>query len=122
VTPGVSPGGDGRGRGPSSEQAAGAVRPGAGVCDPVSDVDRAKEFYQQRLGYREDVHYASFLSFRDPDGNLRTVHEATRRRPGRVSQVVYGSVAEVGQALRDAAEAHGRHEKETGEAGPQRPA
>lgn len=58
--------------------------------------------------------YGSFLSFTDPDGNLFYVQEVTQRRPGRISHVVYGSVAEVEQALRDAAAAHGEHEKELG--------
>ena len=60
--------------------------------------------------------YGSFLSFQDPDGNGFVLQEVTRRLPGRVGQVVYGSVAEVEQALRDAAAAHGRFEKELGHA------
>ena len=58
--------------------------------------------------------YGSFLSFEDPDGNGFVVQEVTERRPGRISHVVYGSVAELEQALRDAAAAHGEHEKELG--------
>jgi catechol 2,3-dioxygenase-like lactoylglutathione lyase family enzyme len=58
--------------------------------------------------------YGSFFSFQDPDGNLFTVQEVTIRRPGRIDHVVYGSVAELEQALRDAAVAHGRHEVEIG--------
>jgi catechol 2,3-dioxygenase-like lactoylglutathione lyase family enzyme len=58
--------------------------------------------------------YGSFLSFQDPDGNGFVLQEVTRRIPGRVGQVVYGSVAEVEQALRDAAAAHGRYEQELG--------
>ncbi|MBB2940839.1 catechol 2,3-dioxygenase-like lactoylglutathione lyase family enzyme [Actinoplanes lutulentus] len=56
--------------------------------------------------------YGSFLSFTDPDGNQFFLQEVTKRLPGRVSQVVYGSVGEVEQALRDAAIAHGKHEAE----------
>jgi catechol 2,3-dioxygenase-like lactoylglutathione lyase family enzyme len=56
--------------------------------------------------------YSSFLSFTDPDGNQLVLQEVTTRRPGRVSHVVYRSVAEVEAALRDAAIAHGRSEKE----------
>ncbi|WP_410810756.1 VOC family protein [Micromonospora sp. 067-2] len=58
--------------------------------------------------------YGSFLSFEDPDGNLLVLQEVTERRAGRISHVVYGSVAEVEQALREAALAHGQHEKELG--------
>ena len=58
--------------------------------------------------------HCSFSSFEDPDGNLFTVQEVTIRGPGRIDHVVYGSVAELEQALRDAAVAHGRHEVEIG--------
>jgi catechol 2,3-dioxygenase-like lactoylglutathione lyase family enzyme len=54
--------------------------------------------------------YGSFLSFTDPDGNEFFLQEVTQRGPGRISHVVYGSVAEVEQALRDAATAHGEYE------------
>ena len=73
---------------------------------PVSDVDRAKQFYQ-RLGWRLDADdiwhgppfpvearqpgpdpertsYGSFCSFNDPDGNIWLVQEVTTRLPGRV--------------------------------------
>jgi hypothetical protein len=66
--------------------------------------------------------YGSFASFSDPDGNLFVLQEVTERRPGRVSHVVYGSAAELEQALRDAAAAHGEHERETGAADPDWPA
>lgn len=58
--------------------------------------------------------YGSFASFADPDGNTFILQEVTTRRPGRVSHVVYGSVAEVEHALREAAIAHGKHEEELG--------
>jgi catechol 2,3-dioxygenase-like lactoylglutathione lyase family enzyme len=60
--------------------------------------------------------YASFASFTDPDGNLFTLQEVTRRLPGRVDHAIYGSVGELEHALRDAAAAHGRHEEELGRA------
>lgn len=66
--------------------------------------------------------YGSFLSFQDPDGNGFLLQEVTTRLPGRISLVTYHSVAEVEQALRDAAAAHGRHEAETGKADPEWPA
>ncbi|MFC4065190.1 VOC family protein [Actinoplanes subglobosus] len=54
--------------------------------------------------------YGSFLSFTDPDGNEFFLQEVTERRPGRISHVVYDSVAAVEAALRDAATAHGQYE------------
>jgi catechol 2,3-dioxygenase-like lactoylglutathione lyase family enzyme len=66
--------------------------------------------------------YGSFLSFQDPDGNGFLLQEVTVRGPGRISHVVYGSVAEVEQALRDAAIAHGKHEEEIGHEDPDWPA
>jgi catechol 2,3-dioxygenase-like lactoylglutathione lyase family enzyme len=66
--------------------------------------------------------YGSFASFTDPDGNLFVLQEVTERRPGRISHVVHSSVAELEQALRDAAAAHGKHEEEIGEADPDWPA
>jgi predicted lactoylglutathione lyase len=63
---------------------------------PVSDVDRAKAFYE-RLGWRPPfpvemrqpgpdparARYGSFCSFSDPDGNTWIVQEVTTRAPGR---------------------------------------
>jgi catechol 2,3-dioxygenase-like lactoylglutathione lyase family enzyme len=59
--------------------------------------------------------YGSWFSFDDPDGNQLFVQEVTNRGKGRVKHVVYGSADELEAALRDAAEAHGRHEAELGE-------
>ncbi|MBE1493865.1 catechol 2,3-dioxygenase-like lactoylglutathione lyase family enzyme [Amycolatopsis lexingtonensis] len=59
--------------------------------------------------------YSSFASFSDPDGNTWLLQEVTDRLPGRVDGVAYGSVGKLEQALRDAAAAHGEHEKETGQ-------
>ena len=64
----------------------------------------------------ERASYGSFLSFEDPDGNGFVIQEITNRLPGRVTEVIYRSVGEVEQALRDAAAAHGKHEEETGKA------
>lgn len=72
--------------------------------------------------YPERPSYGSFLSFEDPDENLFYVQEVTQRRPGRITQVVYGSVADLQQALRDAAAAHGEHERKLGHADPEWPA
>ncbi|GAA2024586.1 glyoxalase [Catenulispora yoronensis] len=58
--------------------------------------------------------YGSFASFADPDGNTFVLQEITARRPGRISHVVYRSAAELEQALREAAVAHGEYERELG--------
>jgi catechol 2,3-dioxygenase-like lactoylglutathione lyase family enzyme len=58
--------------------------------------------------------YGSFASFADPDGNTFTLQEVTTRGPGRINRVVYGSVAAIEQALRDAASAHGKYEEKLG--------
>jgi catechol 2,3-dioxygenase-like lactoylglutathione lyase family enzyme len=60
--------------------------------------------------------YASFASFSDPDGNGWLFQEITTRLPGRVeaSDTTFSSPAELGNALRRAAAAHGEHEKRTG--------
>ncbi|WP_328453826.1 VOC family protein [Amycolatopsis sp. NBC_00438] len=58
--------------------------------------------------------YASFASFSDPDGNGWVLQEITTRLPGRVTDVRYSSAAELADALRRAARAHGEHEKELG--------
>ncbi len=78
------------------------------VIIPVSDVDRAKQFYGTTLGCREDADaggggwrveptdrgvegpdtegrsYGSYASFSDPDGNAWLLQEITERLPGRV--------------------------------------
>jgi catechol 2,3-dioxygenase-like lactoylglutathione lyase family enzyme len=100
------------------------------VVIPVSDVDRAKAFYQG-LGWRLDaefatgpdfrvVHagttgrvagpapehqtYGSWVSFADPDGNSWLVQEVTTRLPGRATSAlaVFDSVAGLADALRRA--------------------
>ena len=58
--------------------------------------------------------YGSFASFTDPDGNTFVLQEVTTRRPGRISHVVYRSAAELEQALREAAQAHGEYERGLG--------
>jgi len=66
--------------------------------------------------------YGSFASFTDPDGNTFVLQEVTTRGPGRISQVVYRSAGELEAALRDAASAHGEHEKDLGRQDPDWPA
>ena len=62
--------------------------------------------------------YASFVTFNDPDGNGWLLQEVTRRLPGRVdsSSTTYTSVADLANAMRRAAAAHGEHEKRIGAA------
>ncbi|MFI2101767.1 VOC family protein [Isoptericola sp. NPDC019693] len=59
--------------------------------------------------------YGSFVELADPDGNTWTVQEITERIPGRVTQARYDSAAELADALRAAAAAHGEHEARTGQ-------
>ena len=62
--------------------------------------------------------YNSYASFKDPDGNNFLLQEVTTRRPGRTTTplAAYGTVDALAGALRRAAEAHDRHEQETGHA------
>jgi len=60
--------------------------------------------------------YRSFATFEDPDGNGWLLQEITERLPGRVdAETAYPSTADVVEALRRAAAAHGEHEARTGE-------
>ena len=67
--------------------------------------------------------FGSYTSFNDPDGNRWLVQEVTTRVPGRTISVLaaYGSVAALADALRRAAAAHSRHEKEIGHPDPDWP-
>jgi catechol 2,3-dioxygenase-like lactoylglutathione lyase family enzyme len=62
--------------------------------------------------------YSSFATFADPDGNGWLLQEITTRLPGRVdpAETAFASTADLADALRRAAAAHGEHEKRTGEA------
>ena len=62
--------------------------------------------------------YGSFATFNDPDGNGWLVQEITSRLPGRVDPVTtsYASAADLSNAMRRAAIAHGEHEKRIGQA------
>ena len=60
--------------------------------------------------------YCSFASFRDPDGNGWVLQEINVRLPGRVDEASYSGAADLAEALRRAAAAHGEHEARTGEA------
>lgn len=60
--------------------------------------------------------YSSFATLSDPDGNTWLLQEVTARLPGRVdgNETAFASPADLAQALRRAAAAHGEHEKRTG--------
>jgi catechol 2,3-dioxygenase-like lactoylglutathione lyase family enzyme len=60
--------------------------------------------------------YASYATFRDPDGNEWLLQEVTARLPGRVDadDTIFTSSTELAAALRRAEAAHGEHEKRTG--------
>jgi catechol 2,3-dioxygenase-like lactoylglutathione lyase family enzyme len=63
----------------------------------------------------DGLSYRSFVTFRDPDGNVWLVQEIKTRLPGRVAgDTRYASVNDLSQALWRAATAHGEHEKRTG--------
>ena len=66
--------------------------------------------------------YRSFASFKDPDGNGWVLQEITSRLPGRVAgDTTYASAADLAQALRRAAAAHGQHETRIGQPDPNWP-
>jgi catechol 2,3-dioxygenase-like lactoylglutathione lyase family enzyme len=70
----------------------------------------------------EHADYGSFASFRDPDGNGWLLQEIKVRLPGRESATTqYDDAADLAEALRRAAAAHGEHEARTGRADPDWP-
>jgi catechol 2,3-dioxygenase-like lactoylglutathione lyase family enzyme len=66
----------------------------------------------------DDGSYSSFASFSDPDGNTWLLQEVTTRLPGRMdpARTLFASAADLAEALRRAAAAHGEHEARTGQA------
>jgi catechol 2,3-dioxygenase-like lactoylglutathione lyase family enzyme len=62
--------------------------------------------------------YGSFATFRDPDGNGWLLQEVTTRLPGRIdaAETMYGSTADLADAMRRASVAHGEHENRIGRA------
>jgi len=61
--------------------------------------------------------YRTYASFSDPDGNGWLLQEVTNRLPGRIDKggATFVSSGELEAALRRASEAHGEHEKLTGQ-------
>jgi catechol 2,3-dioxygenase-like lactoylglutathione lyase family enzyme len=64
----------------------------------------------------EHESYASFATFKDPDGNEWLLQEVTTRFPGRVevSETAFASSVDLANAMRRASIAHGEHEKRLG--------
>jgi len=60
--------------------------------------------------------YGSYATFSDPDGNGWLLQEVTARLPGRIDSeaTTYASTADLANAMRRAAAAHGEHEKRMG--------
>ncbi|MER8071178.1 VOC family protein [Streptomyces sp. NPDC094034] len=121
-----------------TEQAPGSAR---GLHLVVNDIDKAHDELERGGAHPSDVFhdaggvfhhagnadrvdgpapdhgsYGSFLSFSDPDGNGWLLQEITDRLPGRMdpSTTAFGSVADLADAMRRAASAHGEHERRTG--------
>jgi catechol 2,3-dioxygenase-like lactoylglutathione lyase family enzyme len=61
--------------------------------------------------------YQSYVSFSDPDGNGWLLQEVTTRLPGRIDSTTttFASANDLASALRRAEDAHGLHEKRTGQ-------
>ncbi|HKU14078.1 MAG TPA: VOC family protein [Steroidobacteraceae bacterium] len=97
------------------------------VVIPVADVDRAKRFYAEQLGWRLDADFAAGDEFRvvqlTPPGSPCSIHfgkgltSAAPGLPGRVTgdETAYGSSTDLANAMRRAETAHGEHEKRTGQ-------
>ncbi|MGK9230589.1 hypothetical protein KXS07_04470 [Inquilinus limosus] len=83
----------------------------------VGEVYHYDEAGQRRSGPEPTRRsYASWASFKDPDGNEWLIQEVTHRLPGRVEagDTTFTSSKELAAALRRAAAAHGEHEKRNG--------
>jgi catechol 2,3-dioxygenase-like lactoylglutathione lyase family enzyme len=83
----------------------------------VGEVYHFDETGQRRSGPEPTGRsYASWASFKDPDGNPWQIQEVTQRLPGRVEagDTTFTSSSELAAALRRAAAAHGEHEKRNG--------
>jgi catechol 2,3-dioxygenase-like lactoylglutathione lyase family enzyme len=104
----------------------------AAACRQLLDhgVEVGEVFHEEAVGARFELGesgrlagpapdhgtYGSFATFVDPDGNRWLLQEITTRLPGRVDPAItsFGSTADLAQALRRAAAAHGEHEKRHG--------
>jgi catechol 2,3-dioxygenase-like lactoylglutathione lyase family enzyme len=101
---------------------------GAQVSEPFHDaggVFHHAGSSERVPGYAADrASYGTFASFDDPDGNTWFVQEVTTRLPGRIDApgTTYESAADLEEALKRVAAAHGEHEKRTGQADAEWPA
>jgi catechol 2,3-dioxygenase-like lactoylglutathione lyase family enzyme len=101
---------------------------GAAVSEPFHDacgVFHHAGTAARVAGFAEDrASYGTFASFADPDGNEWFVQEITTRLPGRIDSpgTTYDSTADLEEALKRAAAAHGEHEAHTGQADAEWPA
>jgi catechol 2,3-dioxygenase-like lactoylglutathione lyase family enzyme len=101
------------------------LRRGVGISevfhagDVHAGVDEPYLFGRHRVSGPDPDHrsYRSYASFSDPDGNGWLLQEVTARLPGRVDADAarFISATELAAALRRAADAHGEHEKRTGQ-------
>jgi catechol 2,3-dioxygenase-like lactoylglutathione lyase family enzyme len=102
------------------------LRRGVGISEVFHDAgdvhtgaDEPYLFGRFRVSGPDPDHrsYRSYASFSDPDGNGWLLQEVTERLPGRVDAdaTTFTSSTELAAALRRAADAHGEHEKRTGQ-------
>jgi catechol 2,3-dioxygenase-like lactoylglutathione lyase family enzyme len=93
----------------------GEVFHGVGAAGP----DEPFLFGRMRVSGTDPEHasYRSFVSFKDPDGNGWLLQEITTRLPGRIASdaTTFASSADLANAIRRAAAAHGEHEKRSGQ-------
>lgn len=84
------------------------------VVIPVSDIDRATEFYRTA----DRTVRPKMKDLAHPDGNSWLLQEITTRLAGRIDTgtTSFGSATDLVSALRRAEAAHGEHEKRTGQA------
>ena len=95
----------------------------AGLIQRGVEVSQAFHHHAPGESFQGGLHperrsYASYATFKDPDGNTWLLQEITARLPGRVDSdgLTFGSAPELAQAMRRAALAHGEHEKRIGKA------
>jgi catechol 2,3-dioxygenase-like lactoylglutathione lyase family enzyme len=83
----------------------------------VSDIFHQAPGEAPKAGVDPERHsYASFATFKDPDGNTWLLQEVTARAPGRVETIhaTFTGTGELARALRRAASAHHEHEQRIG--------
>ena len=90
-----------------------------GAGDAFSGTDEPYLFGRIRVNGPDPEHrsYRSIASFSDPDGNGWLFLEITTRLPGRIdaTTTTFASATDLASAFRRAENAHGEHEKRTGQ-------